>query len=169
MSFVVWYAGVSIAFAQALSTPPQFDEIQLRVPDQLTMPSDAQIAPMTPGLRAPFEGILWSTSAQAWLITAYQAAQRLLLEEMQRRLDVTRAWAIRELETRDNRYGTDMASLRLQMSARDAQNADLVAINDDLVGQVGFTLREKMIVVVVTVGFAAVAGTAGYLIGRAGR
>ena len=167
--FVVAALALSCSNADAQLPPPEFEDVQLVEPNELNMPDGAAVAPMTQGLRAPFGGVLWNDLAMAWLITDFEHVQFLLVEEMDRRVAVTRAWAVREIETRENQYQTDRASLSLQLSARDEQIRDLEEVNRDLEGQVGFTLREKTIVVVVTVGVAAAVGTGAYLIGRATR
>ena len=172
LAWVILIAGImtiSCNMAEAQLSPPEFDEVQLRQPNSLSLPDGSMIAPMTQGLRAPFAGILWNEGAMAWLITDYEEAQLILIQEMDRRTGIMRAWAIREIATGENQHQTDLASLNLQLVARDDQIEDLEVINRSLASQVGFTLREKVIVVIITVGAAALAGGAGYLIGRAGR
>lgn len=147
-------------------TAPSFDLPELRYPDQHTIPEGARIVPLDRRDRAPFSGVLWNSEAAAWSIADYQAVQRFWIAEMELRLDLTRAWAIFELESLWNRYERDTQVLRLEVQSRDEDISDLRAINEELSVEVGFTRREKFLTVTITFSTALAAGLLGFGLGK---
>lgn len=153
---------VSSVKAQPTWTPPNFDLPELAYPDHSTIPEEARIVPLQHNQRAPFHGVLWNHAANAWTIADYHAIQRIWIAEMQLRLDLTRAWAIYELESLWNSNEAENQLFSVQMESKNDTIEDLNQINQELALQVGFTRREKFITVTVTITTALVAGLLGY-------
>lgn len=158
-------ATASTCNAQDLTEPPTFDLAEPMQPNSDSIPQGAFIVPLRLGQVAPEDGVFYSMSANAWLLSEFTRIQQYWIDEMGRRVAITRLWGRHQVNSQQNRYEMDLQGLRIQLRAREREVEDLVEINEELSVQVGWSRREKFRFVVSIVGVAAVAGVVGYVVG----
>lgn len=146
---------------------PTFPDLTITKPDHSSIPQGALVVPLLHKQPAPFPGILWNDEASAWLMAEFEAVQRVLIAESNLRLSLVRIWANHEILTLKTSHNADKEYYELRIASLLKDIDDLKEINDDLMKHVGFSKREKMIVVLSTVGTGLVAGLIGYGVGKA--
>ena len=163
MVFVFAFTSMNVTLAQEIPEPPRF---QLIEPTMSVGSPPADVGALQTileeGSPAPFDGILLNQEALSWIVTNFVFVQRNLIEEMNRRVGITRLWARTHFETiavsRDADQQAFDVQLALLRSARDDAFQELEALARD----VGWSRREKFVLILSVLGTLVVGALGGW-------
>lgn len=117
---------------------------------------------LSEGQRAPFAGILLNNEALSWIMTNFVFVQRNLIEEMNRRVGITRLWARTNIETINVSREADQQAFQVQLnmanSGRDRALEELERVSRD----VGWSRREKFTLVLSLIGTLVIGSLIGW-------
>lgn len=156
-----------VASAQQAASPPTFQLAEPMQPDRTTIPTGAFITPLRVGDVVRNPGVLYSLEANAWILSQHEAIQLYWIAEMNRRVELTIAWGQHELAQQAISYETDLQIARVHLEARQRELDTLQGINRDLQRDARRSQRRaRLKLVFIVIGTGAVAGLAGYGVGR---
>lgn len=157
----------STTYAQELPEPPRFELVE----PTMTVgspPSDVQALQtiLDAGDRAPYDGILLNQEALSWIMTSFVFVQRNLIEEMNRRVSITRLWGRTNIETYRVELDAQRESLHVQIQTIAADRDRALAEVERLSRDVGWSRREKLVLVLSLLGSLAVGSLLGWGISK---
>lgn len=157
----------STATAQEIPEPPRFELVE----PTMTVgspPSDIQALQtiLDAGDRAPYDGILLNQEALSWIMTSFVFVQRNLIEEMQRRVGITRLWGRTNIEMHRVEIEAQRAAFQVQLETIAASRDRALREVEVLSRDVGWSRREKVVLVLSLLGSLAVGALLGWGISK---
>lgn len=150
-----------------LPTPPTFQLVEpiLSIP-QPPANLGALIVPIHQNDVAPFEGVLINQEGISWIMMNFVHIQRLLLLEMEHQVSVTRLWAETELRLVHTQHRTDVRAAGVRLEGMERSRDRLQEELGRVSRQVGWSAREKVVLVVSIVGALAVGLVGGWALSK---
>ena len=150
-----------------LPTPPRFELIE----PQLVVPKPPQdlgalIVPVEQNDAAPFEGVLINQEGISWIMTNFVHVQRLLLLEMEHQVSVTRLWAETELRLAHTQHTTDVRAHSIRLEGMERSRDRLQEELGRVSREIGWSLREKVVLIVSIVGALAAGVVVGWAVSK---
>lgn len=168
--YVLLALGIDCASAQPAmshSQPPTFQLAEPMQPDASTIPSGAFVTPVRVGDVVRNPGVLYSLEANAWILSEFEKIQAFWIAEMDMRVEAMYVWAEYELALQHTVHTADLESLNIRLRSREREIQTLTEINTDLRRQATrVQRRSRLKLVFIVIGTGAVAGLAGYGVGR---